>query len=159
VSPRARLVFLAAVTVALSGCEYLPRATDTAWLVVLGDATRRADGQPWEQVPPPSTQVIALPAPAPPEPICHAEHRHAVTVSEAIRHWFPEGWWATFCRIAWCESTFEPGAYNRSGATGLFQIMPFWHDEVDVDPWTIWGSTALARHVFDVQGPDAWTCY
>jgi uncharacterized protein YabE (DUF348 family) len=27
-------------------------------------------------------------------------------------------------RVAWCESRFNPGAYNASGATGLFQFMP-----------------------------------
>jgi uncharacterized protein YabE (DUF348 family) len=27
-------------------------------------------------------------------------------------------------RVAWCESRFNPGAYNASGASGLFQFMP-----------------------------------
>lgn len=30
-------------------------------------------------------------------------------------------------RIAWCESRYDPLAYNQSGASGVFQIMPRWH--------------------------------
>lgn len=30
--------------------------------------------------------------------------------------------------VAWCESTHNPGAYNASsGASGLFQVVPYWH--------------------------------
>lgn len=30
--------------------------------------------------------------------------------------------------VAWCESKFDPSAYNRSsGASGIFQILPYWH--------------------------------
>jgi uncharacterized protein YabE (DUF348 family) len=28
-------------------------------------------------------------------------------------------------RVAWCESRYNPGAYNASGASGLFQFMPY----------------------------------
>jgi soluble lytic murein transglycosylase-like protein len=27
-------------------------------------------------------------------------------------------------RVAYCESRYNPGAYNASGAAGLFQFMP-----------------------------------
>ena len=27
-------------------------------------------------------------------------------------------------RVAWCESRYNPSAYNASGASGLFQFMP-----------------------------------
>lgn len=37
-------------------------------------------------------------------------------------------------RLAWQESRFDPEAYNeKSGASGIMQIVPRWHPEVD--PW------------------------
>ena len=38
--------------------------------------------------------------------------------------------------IAWCESRFSAGAYNRSsGATGVFQFIPSTARGVGINPW------------------------
>ena len=128
-------------------------------VVVLGDASRTPEGGVAE---PASTliETTVVTSIVPDPALCHAEHPNAVAVSDAIRTHFPSGTWATMCRIAWCESTFNPRARNPSGATGIFQIMPFWFKSVpDADPWTINGSARLARHVYNEQGFPAWSCY
>ena len=39
-------------------------------------------------------------------------------------------------RIAWCESRYAAGAYNRwSGATGVFQFIPSTARGVGINPW------------------------
>jgi hypothetical protein len=67
-----------------------------------------------------------------------------------------------FHRVAERESTCWEGAVNpRSGATGLFQIMPgTWADDCGttraglLDAFT---NAVCAAHVLRVQGPDAWS--
>lgn len=60
------------------------------------------------------------------------------------------------------ESGCSEGAHNRSGATGLLQIMPMWADDCGVTPVELFdGPTniACAAHVYAVQGGDAWTTW
>ena len=39
-------------------------------------------------------------------------------------------------RVCWCESRYQPHAYNRSsGATGAFQFIPSTARAVGIDPW------------------------
>jgi hypothetical protein len=65
--------------------------------------------------------------------------------------------WPTLDRILWCESNCQPGAHNRSGASGLAQIMPMhWHGRDPYDPAT---NLAMAKEVHDQQGWRAWSCY
>jgi soluble lytic murein transglycosylase-like protein len=48
-----------------------------------------------------------------------------------IKHGIPA---SLVVRLAWQESRFNPEAFNAaSGATGIMQIVPRWHP--DVDPW------------------------
>jgi soluble lytic murein transglycosylase-like protein len=52
-------------------------------------------------------------------------------------------------RLAWQESRFKPDAYNASsGATGIMQIVPYWHPTVDArDPFASidYGASYLAQ--------------
>lgn len=71
------------------------------------------------------------------------------------------GWsaddWPVLDRLLWCESRCEPDAYNASGASGLLQLMPMWHDGRDpFDPRT---NLTIALDVKALQGWKAWSCY
>ncbi len=62
--------------------------------------------------------VGTRPRPAPPAPSEIAGIVHA-----AADHWGADA--ETLLRVAWCESRYNPSAYNHaSGASGLFQFMP-----------------------------------
>lgn len=79
-------------------------------------------------------------------------------------------WWPLAVELGWpepelpvldavmfCESRCEPRAYNRSGATGLMQIMGFWHHGRDAfDPAV---NLTMALEVWQLQGWRAWSCY
>lgn len=70
---------------------------------------------------------------------------------------WPEGELPTVDRVMWCESKCQPAAYNRSGASGLMQVMPFWHKGRDpFDPTT---NLSMALEVWRLQGWRAWSCY
>lgn len=65
-------------------------------------------------------------APHPPAPAATPAPRTARSVEAIIASYdWPV---AEALAIAWCESRLEPRAYNRSsGASGLFQVVPYWH--------------------------------
>lgn len=74
---------------------------------------------------------------------------------------FSIGWprdeWPTLDRVMWCESRCDPVAHNRSGATGLLQIMPMhWHGRDPFDPAT---NLTIGLEVRQSQGWRAWSCY
>ncbi len=56
----------------------------------------------------------------------------------------------------------DPAAHNRSGATGLMQIMPMWADDCGGSPADLFSpqfNLDCALHVLDVQGWFAWSTY
>lgn len=70
--------------------------------------------------------------------------------------WSPEDW-QTLDALLWCESRCDEHAYNASGATGLLQLMPFWHKGRDAyDART---NLTIALDVKALQGWRAWSCY
>jgi lysozyme-like protein len=76
------------------------------------------------------------------------------------------GWsssdWPTVDRIMYAESRCNPDAYNgASGVAGLMQIHPLWKADSECagnlyDPYT---NLVCARHVWAVQGWQAWVTY
>ncbi len=75
----------------------------------------------------------------------------------AVSVGWPEGELPTLDRVMWCESRCDPSAHNRSGASGLMQVMPMWHKGRDpFDPQT---NLAMALEVWSRQGWRAWSCY
>jgi hypothetical protein len=50
---------------------------------------------------------------------------------ELVASLWPAEQVATSCRIMLCESNGNPRAYNPSGASGLYQIMPLWADDYE----------------------------
>lgn len=68
-------------------------------------------------------------------------------------------------RVAWCESRYNPSAFNASGASGLFQFMPrTWaansvragHSGANVfDPVA---SANVAAYMFSIGQAGQWTC-
>ena len=69
-------------------------------------------------------------------------------------------------RVAWCESKFDPGAYNRSsGASGVFQFIPrtwAWASaavgQAQASPFDPAANVEAAAWLMKTQGPRHWTC-
>lgn len=64
-------------------------------------------------------------------------------------------------RIMACETVPDgnPRSYNpRSGASGLFQIMPGWKKVWPGDYFDPWTNAAVAYQIWLVQGFGAWVC-
>lgn len=74
-------------------------------------------------------------------------------------HFWPE--WAVerMVRIAECESGHSPWAVNpSSGASGIWQIMPFWQRAWPGNYFDPWVNGAVAYQIWLAQGFDAWVC-
>ena len=87
---------------------------------------------------------------------CGVWHDLAISVGWEEEHW------ETVNRLMWRESKCTPDAYNRSGASGLMQIMPMWADDcggVRQDLFDPTFNLRCARHILDVQGWYAWSTY
>ena len=67
-------------------------------------------------------------------------------------------------RVAWCESRYQPAAYNRwSGASGLFQFVPrTWaatpQGRAGLSPFDPYANAAAAAWLFHHGGPGHWSC-
>lgn len=68
-------------------------------------------------------------------------------------------------RVAWCESRYNPGAYNASGASGLFQFMPqtFAVNSVragyaGASIWDPVASANVAAYMFSMGQAGQWSC-
>jgi transglycosylase-like protein with SLT domain len=63
----------------------------------------------------------------------------------------------TMDRVMRCESGCNPWAHNRSGASGLMQIMPFWwHGR---DPYNPGVNLVMALEIKRSSGWRAWSCF
>lgn len=92
-------------------------------------------------------------------------------IEEEIAEYFPEDI-TTAIAIAKCESNLVPDAqsqhilsYGREQSYGLFQIhAPDWGataQSLGLKKWKtdVVENITLARHIYDVSGWGAWTCY
>lgn len=68
------------------------------------------------------------------------------------------------CRVLVCESRGDPWAQNRSGATGLFQLMPTHAGRFEAHGWT-WADAqdgdrniVVAAEIEAEQGWRPWVC-
>jgi hypothetical protein len=77
--------------------------------------------------------------------------------STALEVGWPESEWPTIDRVMKCESQCSPKAHNRSGASGLMQIMPLWWN--GRDPYDPTVNLTMALEVHERQGWRAWSCY
>lgn len=64
--------------------------------------------------------------------------------------------------LMWRESRCDADAHNRSGATGLMQVMPAWADDCGGTPADLYDpqfNVNCALHVYRVQGWEAWSTW
>ena len=68
-------------------------------------------------------------------------------------------------RVAWCESRYNPSAYNASGASGLFQFMPRTWAANSVragfggaSVWDPVASANTAAYMFSIGQAGQWSC-
>lgn len=60
-------------------------------------------------------------------------------------------------RIVTCESKGDPNAYNRtSGATGLFQILPYWHSWRVQPGASLWDPAENVRVAYQLWSEQSW---
>jgi hypothetical protein len=106
----------------------------------------------------PAVRVATVQVAEPPPPItAPATSRCPDWFDVALDAGFTEAEWPTVDRLMWCESKCGPRAHNRSGASGLMQIMPMhWHDRDPFDPAT---NLVMAHEVYERQGWRAWSCW
>lgn len=108
----------------------------------LGVTERAVRSGPVQIDPPPSTPALEGPC--------------SEWGAAAIEAGWPIEQWPRLSEIMWCESRCDPHAYNRSGASGLLQIMPFWHN--GRDPFDPAVNLAIGLEVYNAQGWRAWSC-
>jgi len=102
-------------------------------------------------------QTTVQVAPPPPAITAPADSRCPDWYTTALDAGFTPEQWPTVDRLMWCESKCQPAAYNRSGASGLMQVMPMHHHGRDpFDPAT---NLVMAHEVYERQGWRAWSCY
>jgi hypothetical protein len=89
--------------------------------------------------------------------LCHAEAVNALEVSSAIESHLPAGVWYRMCRVAWCESRFDPAATNGPHV-GVWQINRRLWGGLGFDLRDIDGATRAAAAILERQGIRAWTC-
>jgi hypothetical protein len=144
---------LVAALLVLAGCgrraDTDDSSTTTAPATMLGLASISADVTA-TRLDPPST-----PAPTPDGPDWA---RCPQWWSEARDVGWPEQQLPTMDRVMWCESNCKPDAHNRSGASGLMQLLPMWWRGRG-DPYEPMFNLARALDVLDAQGWRAWSCY
>lgn len=93
--------------------------------------------------------------------VSNARGRCAQWYDEAMAAGFTDEQWNTVDRIMWGESNCIPSAHNRSGATGLMQIMPSTARSVcpPGDLYDPMHNLVCAVHVKAAQGWNAWSVY
>jgi len=103
-------------------------------------------------------ETVGPPAPTdPPTSTLTPTGRCAQWETTALDSGWPIDEWPTVDRVMWCESRCSPTARNRSGASGLMQIMPmWWRGRNPYEPAT---NLTMALEVRRAQGWRAWSCY
>ena len=77
---------------------------------------------------------------------------------DIIRRVFPDATEDAAIRVASCESHLYTYAHNPSGASGLFQLMPFWWSG-KFDPFDPWANTRAAYSIsHGGTNWSAWVC-
>ena len=85
-------------------------------------------------------------------------------IAEASQRWGLDS--TQMLRVAWCESKYDPAAYNRrSGASGLFQFIPGTWSRASAAVGMGWASpfdpvanVEAAAWLMKTEGPRHWVC-
>jgi soluble lytic murein transglycosylase-like protein len=105
-------------------------------------------------------QTLATEAPPPTPPASDVP----ALITEASQRWGLDT--TQMLRVAWCESKFDPAAYNRrSGASGLFQFIPGTWSRASAAVGMGWASpfdaaanVEAAAWLMKTEGPRHWVC-
>lgn len=76
--------------------------------------------------------------------------------------WTHEQWIYPLSGIMRAESNCSPSAYNRSGASGLLQVMPMWADDCGGTPEDLFDAMfnlICGVHILDVSSWEAWSTF
>lgn len=101
--------------------------------------------------------TVAVPSDSP----ARAQSAGVEAIEYGIAMGLPRAW---AYRVAWCESRYDPGAYNRSsGASGLFQFIPStWRatpqGRAGLSPFDPYANAEAAAWLYRVGGPGHWSC-
>ena len=94
----------------------------------------------------------------------HARVAQAEADGQSCPQWAPLletfGLPSTFGGVMERESNCRPEAYNRSGASGLLQVMPIWADDCGLERGELFDpvrNVACAAVIYERQGPSAWS--
>jgi len=102
--------------------------------------------------------AVAVPSDTPP---ADASPTGVDAIEYGIAQGLPRAW---AYRVAWCESRYDPGAYNRwSGASGLYQFLPTtWRNtpqgRAGLSPFDPYANAEAAAWLYRVGGPGHWAC-
>lgn len=177
-----RLVFLAAFVLVTASCGHPPRQVQTRDEPAGSSIATSAVAIPLPMLQSAAGEAVAEDgflaalAAAKPVPVVVARPKPRAAVAQLQAVSQPCGGWerevdAAFgaaapqaCRVMACESGGNPGAYNRSGATGLFQLMEVHADRFVAHGWT-WADArdgdrniVIAAEIEQEQGWAPWVC-
>lgn len=104
----------------------------------------------------PTPLPTATPEPTRPAPFVYEQPRPAGECPAIILEVFGDTYAPAACRVAFCESRYNPNATGAQGEMGYFQIHPRWHADATYDPL---GNT-LAAFRISTGGTQwhAWSC-
>ncbi len=121
-----------------------------------------------------SQRQVVSPAPPPPAAASASSSPTASTtepiygdtvhdaIYKAAQHWGVSYWYLV--RLATCESGLNPGAYNPSGASGLFQFMPSTYAAYAArigeggSLWNAYSNANVAAYMISQGQAYQWTC-
>ncbi len=136
--------------------SWLERADDALSRGLLAEFESMQERHPWYWS---SPDMGYVPVPPPMLPRGRGMGSDVEQWRDLVRKWFPASAVETMLCLMQHESGGNPDAYNSSGASGLFQVMPRWFEIYGGDPFDPENNAKVAARVYEQQGFSAWNPY